>query len=338
MSSQMMTVEQASQRITSGARLLVAGDGALLRALPRGSWIGGSTPYFMSSEGGIETAQQVMVTELPDDIVAATVRVYSPDTLAQIPAHYPVNGVSFIILPFASKSHERFAAEGANWPTLFDGPLVGWVAGYSLSTSGRAVVVDGEGGDCLEDAAVVMHCQLREGVAAQVDIFNIFEPGDGDVLTFSTEGFSPPTVLVNGVTRSFAEYLSEVKADVRLPLVADFAGAMVNVSIQSIDAGRGTVALYAPVFTGVEYRLANRLSDYEVQFGAGIARRGNSSLFACNCILNFLHANLKGRMLPPPHGPITFGEVAWMLLNQTMVYVTLRPAGQNRALRLSQGC
>ena len=325
MNSRMMTVEEARVLIVAGARLLLARDEALLRALPRGNWIGGTTPYFMASQGGLETKQLVMVTRLPDEVVSASSVIYAPDSLSQIPADYPANGVSFIVLPAGSAAHQRFARDGADWPALFQAPLVGWIAGYDLATGGRAAVVDGRTATFTHDAAVVLHCELRADVAAQVDILNVFEPSDGDVLTFVEEGFSPKTIQVNGQTQNFAEYLIGVKADVKAPLVADFAGAIVNVSIQAIDAALGTVALYAPVFAGVEYRLARQLTDYESQFGVAMRGKTRSAIFACNCVLNFLYGNLKGRTLPEPYGPITFGEVAWMLLNQTMVYVTLRP-------------
>lgn len=325
MSSELVSVEHAAELIRSATRLLIAGDEVLLRSLPRGEWIGGTTPYFMAPDGGVATQQRVMVTRLPDEVVASRIVAYAPEQLALIPDDYPANGVSFIILPAGSAAHQLFGHDVLNWPKVFQQPLVGWIAGYDLATQSRAFVVDGRTGEVLENAGVVMHCELRRDVVAQVDILNLFRPGTGDTLTFTEEGFNPKTVLVNGTPRPFAEYLLEVKADVRVPLVADFAGAMVNVSIQSINAEKGTVTLYAPVIEGIEYRLATPLTDYEAQFRAEMARRSGTAIFACNCVLNFLYAHLEGLSLPGSSGPITFGEVAWMLLNQTMVSVTLRP-------------
>ena len=39
-----------------------------------------------------------------------------------------------------------------------------------------------------------------------------------------------------------------------------------------------------------------------------------------NCILNYLYCELEGRKIPPYYGPVTFGEVAYQLMNQTLVY------------------
>ena len=35
---------------------------------------------------------------------------------------------------------------------------------------------------------------------------------------------------------------------------------------------------------------------------------------------------LEGRRLPGMHGPTTFGEIGYQLLNQTLVYLSLVPA------------
>jgi len=45
--------------------------------------------------------------------------------------------------------------------------------------------------------------------------------------------------------------------------------------------------------------------------------------FSCNCILNYLYGELEGKHTGQVVGPMTFGEVAYQLLNQTMVQMTL---------------
>jgi len=39
--------------------------------------------------------------------------------------------------------------------------------------------------------------------------------------------------------------------------------------------------------------------------------------------LNYLYSGLEGKKTGNVTGPITFGEVAYQLLNQTMVYMTI---------------
>jgi hypothetical protein len=47
-------------------------------------------------------------------------------------------------------------------------------------------------------------------------------------------------------------------------------------------------------------------------------------VFACNCILNFLYSGLEGKITEGMYGPITFGEIAFQLLNQTLVYLDVK--------------
>ncbi len=132
---------------------------------------------------------------------------------------------------------------------------------------------------------------LPDDKVADLGIINIFEPGDGDTVTSSADGFSHSNARINGKERDFAEYCREIGLDVRLPLVATYCGAKINVSFQAI--GEDKVDFYAPVFKDVEYRQARAVEDYVGAF--------------------------TGDLL----GPFTFGEVAYQLLNQTLVYLTI---------------
>jgi hypothetical protein len=207
---------------------------------------------------------------------------------------------------------------------LFDRPLLGWVAGVDLADLGKASprVFNGATGEWSDNAAVVLHAKLPKGRTAKIDIINLFSQGDGDALTFSKEGFEATEVLINGKPRNLAEYITEKGVDTKLPLVADYNGAMVNISFREVDGAAGKVSFYAPVFEGVTYRLAKPLAtDYVHAFREEITVRSVSPAFACNCILNYLYGALEGKKTGTMTGPITFGEIAYMLLNQTMVYV-----------------
>jgi len=47
----LLTYNETAKRIEAGESLHIAGSEALLRKLPKGNWIGGSTEYFMSRSG-----------------------------------------------------------------------------------------------------------------------------------------------------------------------------------------------------------------------------------------------------------------------------------------------
>ena len=128
---------------------------------------------------------------------------------------------------------------------------------------------------------------------------------------------------------ALAAYIEANRIDTQLPLVADYNGAMINVSIRKVDAASGVTTFYAPVFPGVKYRFARPVGEYVGEFAnrLGSARLEHVEL-SCNCILNYLYAGLEGKRTQGMVGPVTFGEIAYMLLNQTLVYATVEDMPQ----------
>jgi hypothetical protein len=108
--------------------------------------------------------------------------------------------------------------------------------------------------------------------------------------------------------------------DASQPLVADYAGTNINVSIKAVDEKAGRVSFYAPVFPDVDYREAAPVGDYVDAFSKFVPGDAQPIL-SCNCILNYLYGKLEGRRTGPFSGPVTFGEIAHQLLNQTLVYL-----------------
>ena len=90
-----------------------------------------------------------------------------------------------------------------------------------------------------------------------------------------------------------------------------------------MDAAAGRVDFYAPVFDDVEYRIAEPVPDYARSFAQSLPGDALGARWSCNCILNYLYGGLEGQRTGPITGPMTFGEIAYQLLNQTMVYVNL---------------
>ena len=76
---------------------------------------------------------------------------------------------------------------------------------------------------------------------------------------------------------------------------------------------------------GVDYRLARPLPDYRAAFSDQLVG-GGAGQFSCNCILNYLYGELEGKATGDFTGPVTFGEIAYMLLNQTLVRLDLTKA------------
>lgn len=321
----LMSVEDAGALLAAGGFHCVAGDEALLRRLPRGHWIGGTIPYFMGQDGGRTTREEVFVTTLPAGARPPTVRWYDAEELARVCVDGPDNGFSLLIIPAFSALHSRFAREAPQYEDMYLKPLLGWIAGIHLDELGKRPprVVNGETGEFSEDRAVVMHLPLPEDQVAHLDIVNLFRPGDGDRIRFTEPGFHAHDCLVNGRPVNFADYLTQQGIDTRWPLVADYAGAMINVSFKGVDAAERRVDFYAPVFDDAEYRLAAPVEDYQRAFAGALPGNGSAVAWSCNCILNYLYSGLEGQRTGAITGPMTFGEIAYQLLNQTMVVLTI---------------
>lgn len=320
----LLCIADAAALIRSGLPLSVAGPESAMDALPAGNWIGGTTPYFMTADGGrVVTHGQVFVTDL-SAIGSVRIARYGADALADISGNGPDRGFSLAVIPAGSVCHERFANEAADYPEAFLRPTVGWIAGVDLADrTATAKVYDGTGPTKLTDGAVVAHITQDDDALLSIEIVNPFTPGTGDVLRFEETGFAPTHCVIDGIRTNFATYLVEHgMADGALPLVGDFAGAHINVSIKSVDLGAQSVTLYAPVFPGVDYRFAAPLADYAGTFREKLADHPlEGAVWSCNCILNFLFGALEGKAIGGVAGPVTFGEIAYQLLNQTMVLV-----------------
>jgi len=329
MTQALLSLEAVTQKVADGARLLLAGEEGLLRRLPRGSWIGGTIPYFMDVSGGTFDEGRLFATELPESCAAATVTVYDRERLGRIYAEGPARGFSFVIIPGMSPTHLAFAVDAPGYADFAKRPLVGWIAGVNLARLGQVTpkVIDGATLTAHEDAAVVMHVELTAGKVADVEILNIFEPGDGDVIRFPETGFTAHKATVNGTEVVFADYVERQGLDTRMPLVADYAGARVNTSFQKVERAEGVVHFYGPVFAGMEYRLARRVDDYVEAFTAKVPKvQEGEVVFSCNCIVNYLHSELEGKKTGGFVGPITFGEIAYQLVNQTLAYLVVMDA------------
>lgn len=324
--NRLMTLADAAELIRSGAHLSLAGPEGALDTLPRGQWIAGTIPYFMDAAGGVvSTGGQVFVSPLPQGQI--TLAHYGAEDTAKVVGNGPDNGFSLAIVPAGSAAHKKFAAEAVNDADAFLKPTVGWVAGIHLSDLGKATpkVYLGTTGQKFDDGLVVAHVALPESQLASIEIVNIFEPGDGDTLRFTETSFEIGDCLVNGEKTNLADYVKAKGLDHgQLPLVGDFGGAHINASIQSVDAAGHKVVLYAPVFTGVDYHFAKPVADYGSSFRERLSGyRTEGVNFSCNCILNFLFGGLEGQKLGELYGPVTFGEIGYQLLNQTLVVLRI---------------
>ena len=105
--------------------------------------------------------------------------------------------------------------------------------------------------------------------------------------------------------------------------MANYNGTKCNVGIRTLDIPGSKITFFAPVFEGVKYRHAKPVGDYAERFLAAIPKDIGEAVFCCNCVHNYVYGELEGRHTGTLQGPVTFGEIAYQLLNQTLVHVTL---------------
>lgn len=325
----LLDVADVQALIRRGELLLLAGDEGLLRQLPPGRWIAGSIPYFMAEGGGVCDRTRIYVERPEPSLEYLGVRRYDERDVSRVYLDLPDDAVGVMIAPANSRVLMSFALNAPTYARFAAAPLFGWIAGVHLEELGRTrpVVLDGTTGEVLEDRAVVLHAALKPGHVAELAILNIFEPGDGPTITFPETSFTVTTAEVDGRRVNFADYVREAGLDTRLPLVADYSGASVNVSFQTVDPEKREVCFFAPVFSGLQYRHARPVGDYVRAFESALhAGLRDAITLSCNCVLNYVHSRLEGRTTAGIVGPFTFGEIAYQLLNQTMVYLTVSQA------------
>jgi hypothetical protein len=318
-------VETVKELVSQNRQLILAGDESALRALPEGNWIGGTIPYFMTEDGGTTSRNHVFVAEVPAIALSTRIVVYDESTISRIVADSPDYGYTILILPAFTRLHREFALDSPRYEQQFFKVVGGWVAGTHLEDSGRLLpkVFVGTTREALESRGVAMHIELPVEYQAKLGIVNIFEQGDGEPIQFPESGFSARECIVHGRRENIVDFVGRTRLDLRLPLVSDFCGTKFNVGIFSVDLARRQMSFSAPVFEGVTYRAAKPIDNYPQRFIAAIPPDIGQPVFACNCLLNYMHGQLEGRRIGGVYGPMTFGEIAYQLLNQTMVYITI---------------
>lgn len=320
------TVKETIALINQDKALMIAGDESLLKQLPKGNWIGGTTAYFIGDNGGCVNKENLFVVAKSDNIEEISIKEYDNKTIQDFPTSGYSNGISLIIIPAFSDIHQNYAKNVMEIEGIFDRPVAGWISGVHLEDLAEKSpkVVNGKTGELLTDKAIIAQLKLKEGIIPKMDIINLFKQDEGDKIRFNNTCFSCDKAFVNDKEVIFSEYLKENNIDTRLPLVADFNGAMINVSFQEVNHEEGQVSFYAPVFENIEYHIAKPVGDYVQEFETELQNVKEVPFMSVNCILNFLYANLEDKQTGEIKGPITFGEIAYLLLNQTMVHVSIK--------------
>ena len=324
MESKLYTFEEVIAFIKQGFVLSLAGDERVLKELPLGNWVAGTIPYFMDSDVGKFNQNLIFVNEIKTYNEDYRMCFYDENTITQIVEDSYKNGYTLLIIPPFQKVHEEYSVQAEDINGLYDNPIVGWIAGMDLSSKDTPKTYFGQTGEIFEDKAVAIHVKLPENMFAQIDIVNIFQPEvSNDEIKFYNNSFNVINCMINGKDANLAKYIEDNKIDTKLPLIADYSGASINVSIKEVNAEKGEVSFFAPVFQSKSYKFPKNLPNYIGEFDEKTKSLSADNEFSCNCILNYLYGELEGKKINNVKGPITFGEIGYQLLNQTLVVLNV---------------
>jgi hypothetical protein len=319
--NKLIGINETIDLIKTGKNLVISGHESLLKKLPKGNWIGATLSRFMDVSGGVICDDKLFVCDLSTDIEDFNIKLYNESNITDIVRDSYDNGFSYILLPLYSKVHAQYGISAFGMKNLYTNPLVGWVAGINPNDEGKLTpqVFMGQQGLMTNENAVVMHCKLSKNKVARLEIVNVFTQGDGDKIEFTDTAFAIKDCYINGKLQNLASYWTNNHIDERLPLMANMAGAQINVHPLSIDEAKGIVHLAAAVFPGFTYRLAKPIDDYIKAFKSKVPTDIENIVSSVNCHANFEYLKLEGHTLGGLRGPFAIGEIGYILLNQTMV-------------------
>ena len=322
-SSGLMDVKTLVGKIRQREFLIIAADESLLEQLPPGNWIAGTIPYFMADKGAQACQDKAFVSTLQGTFVSPPlIKSYHGRTIQHIAADAVGYGFTLVILPVGSDAHIDYAENSQNYRDMYLTPIIGWVAGRHLEDTAQvAKVGSGLAGLLSVDKAVAMHVPLPDSQHASVNIVNLFKHTKGPSLQFSKTGFSAKQCVVEGKEVNLSQYMKDNNIDPELPLVGERNGLSINVAIK--ECLNDSVLFFAPVFSDMSYRFASPIGDYLEELDQALSEEGFSDGLAFNCILNYLYGDLKKRSAGQFTGPFTFGEIAYHLNTQTLVYLNV---------------
>ncbi len=324
MKKYLCNTNEVIELINNNRILLLAGDETQLDQLPQGKWIAGTIPYFIDEAGCCFNTDVIHVTDITEIVEDFKIVEYDENNIGDVVANEYDNGFTVLILPALQNVMQKFSIEVQNYPNLYNNPLTGWVSGVKYENVGKDTPKVYKGNQKLESSGVAMHVKLPKNKIARLEIINLYEQGDGDTIRFLEDGYNSQKCLINGKEQSLYDYLTSIGRDDKLPLVANYSGAQINVSMIFDDENRNAI-LYAPVFTDVEYKIAKTGSiDYHKEFVEAMKGIDGSTIaFNCNCLMNYFTFDLEGKKIKNVSAPISFGEIAYHLLNQTFAYMVI---------------
>jgi len=325
MNRKLYTKTEVVEFISSGRTMVLSADEAVLDQLPKGNWIAGTSPYFMDKTAGTFSQEKIFVDDFTDTGVNFKVSEYNETNVENIALDSFENGFIVLIIPSNSKVHFEFAIHSQTYKSIFKNPVVGYVAGFDLQKLGEAVskVYNGTTGKKFHDGGIALHVELPKNKIARAEILNLNTIRENSpAIRFPKTSFTQSACTVDGKETNIVDFLEEINYEVGLPIIANYNGALINRDIKSKDKEKKEADFFAPVFHDEVYYLANLVTDYHALFGEKLKINTSDVPYSCVCVSYYLLGDLENKKINT-EGVFAFGEIAYQLLNQTLVYLEI---------------
>jgi hypothetical protein len=327
MNRKLYTVNEVKDFISKGYKMVLTADEQILKQLPKGNWIGGTTPYFMDMDKGVFTKEQVFVDDFTSIAKDFKIEEFSAHNIKNIALNSFENGFSVLVLPSENDVFYEFANNSLSYENIFQNPIVGFVAGADFDDLDNVTTkaINGQTGEMADDKAFVIHISLPKNKIARTEILNLdtIQP-DSDKIEFPKTSFVQSDCLINGKKRNIAEYLTDIKYKEKAPrpLIANINGALINRDIKEINTETKEVTFFSTVFEGDSYYLTTIIDDYQSLFNERLKEFKNNPIYTSICVSYYLLGGLENKKINVK-GAFAFGEIAFQLLNKTLVLLEI---------------
>ena len=323
MKNKLYSKQEVIDFINAGKVMLLTGSDKALADLPKGNWIGGTSYYFVDTIG---TAGDDKI--FVDDYTLVTqnckTAVYDETNIQDIAKNGFKNGFVVVVLPIDSPVYYTFANKALEYDSMFDNPVVGFVAATKMEDYGKKSpkTVSGIDGILSDQKAVVLYVELPEFLAARAEIEN-FDTIDEDTPTivFPKNGFVQSECTINGKQANIADYFENTikpRLGGYTQMITSQNGALINRDVKIVDPKKGEVTFFSPVAAGDEYHLVKNGADYIGMFNNSLGAKRSDVLTCFSCVSYYFGGKFEDRNVCV-NGIYAFGEIGYQLLNKTIV-------------------
>lgn len=326
MGKQLYSLGEVINLIEEKKSLIITADEGMLAQLPKGNWIGGTLPYFMTDNGFIKTKDQLYVNDLTNYGINFKYSKYDTSTISSIATDGFDNGFTFVIMPAGSDVHGVYSLNALQFENIFKNPVFGYASGFDFEDANHTgpKAFFGPDSEMLSAGAVAIHVELPENQVARVEILNPYAIDEqSDEIMFPEDSFIQTTCTVNGEEANIYDYLTSIGYELPCaPLISNTAGALINRAVMFMNPENKSVGFHSPVFKGDTYRLAEKVTDYKALFAEKLTINKKEAAYSCLCYGFKLAANITNETLNI-NGPFVFNEIAYQALNETAVYLMI---------------